>query len=555
MTNCKYLSIFVVVMLAMAQLIVGCTTEVDYTQGSEFIPSNQKMELRRRVYKHGEMREGDARDVCALSSTSLFISDSIPSTNLKNVYFGREKSDTFGLRTAGFLTQMTFSMSLDKERGWGYRPIFDSMVMALYVNGYHGDTTYKQRFEVYEVMSNDYFELPADKDTSFYINFDPVPYISKEPIFTFTFPDQDRGVYVGDSENPDTRIVLMQETPATREYVSRLMLLDNMDANGGYAVDSDSLYVPGNEKEFFERVRGVYVMPAEDNNGRGAVYSARVEESYMYLYARSRYEEDPTIIRDTVQMGYNFYIDPTKYSLTAGNVSIGTVDHNYSEVTLFDAQNIPVDDDTAPRDIVSVGYIEGMGGVVTEVMFSDEFIQSLADVVLSNSGSVVSVNQAHLSVYVEGSDYDYTVIDPWVITPIMDAAMPSMGFYADYGGLETVSDYMHSYSGSGVLAFDGNLNRSLACYTMDISNYIQSLMMKAADNLLEDGATVDLDKFSPTSEGGVSSLVKYRRFYIGPSADNLFTFNRQSVIGGDIVEEGVAGNAPITLELVYTIVK
>lgn len=555
MTNCKYLSIFVVVMLAMAQLIVGCTTEVDYTQGSEFIPSNQKMELRRRVYKHGEMREGDARDVCALSSTSLYISDSIPSTNLKNVYFGREKSDTFGLRTAGFLTQMTFSMSLDKERGWGYRPIFDSMVMALYVNGYHGDTTYKQRFEVYEVMSNDYFELPADKDTSFYINFDPVPYISKEPIFTFTFPDQDRGVYVGDSENPDTRVVLMQETPATREYVSRLMLLDNMDANGGYAVDSDSLYVPGNEKEFFERVRGVYVMPAEDNNGRGAVYSARVEESYMYLYARSRYEEDPTIIRDTVQMGYNFYIDPTKYSVTAGNVSIGTVDHDYSEVTLFDAQNIPVDDDTAPRDIVSVGYIEGMGGVVTEVMFSDEFIQSLADVVLSNSGSVVSVNQAHLSVYVEGSDYDYTVIDPWVITPIMDAAMPSMGFYADYGGLETVSDYMHSYSGSGVLAFDGNLNRSLACYTMDISNYIQSLMMKAADNLLEDGATVDLDKFSPTSESGVSSLVKYRRFYIGPSADNLFTFNRQSVIGGDIVEEGVAGNAPITLELVYTIVK
>ena len=80
-------------------------------------------------------------------------------------------------------------------------------------------------------------------------------------------------------------------------------------------------------------------------------------------------------------------------------------------------------------------------------------------------------------------------------------------------------------------------------------------MMKAADNLLEDGATVDLDKFSPTSESGVSSLIKYRRFYIGPSADNLFTFNRQAVIGGDIVEEGVAGNAPITLELVYTIVK
>ena len=49
MTNYKGVLIRFVALLVMAVAIVGCTTTVDYTMGEEFLPQNQKMELRRRV--------------------------------------------------------------------------------------------------------------------------------------------------------------------------------------------------------------------------------------------------------------------------------------------------------------------------------------------------------------------------------------------------------------------------------------------------------------------------------------------------------------------------
>ena len=76
-------------------------------------------------------------------------------------------------------------------------------------------------------------------------------------------------------------------------------------------------------------------------------------------------------------------------------------------------------------------------------------------------------------------------------------------------------------------------------------------MLAAADNLLEDGVSVDLEKFSPDNTSD-ESLVDLRRFYIGPAADAMFGFNREAVYGGD---NGIGTNpAPITLDITYTIV-
>lgn len=549
----RVLSAVVLAVLTLTTF-VGCTTTVDHTLGTEFVPSNQNLELRRRVYRAGVMSEGDCQEQCQLSTTRLYLTDSIRSSKMEYAYLGYERSDTFGVRRAGFMTQMVFGLSLDEERGWGYRPIFDSMTLSLFVNDYHGDTTYKQRFEVYEITSNDYFNLPEGRDTLFCINFDPKPYISQEPIFTFTYPDQERGVYVGDMESPGTCTITLQETSATDDYVKRLMFMTDeaLAENGDYALDKDGIYEVGNEKEFVEQVRGVYIVPAEEQSAeRGAMFSTKLSGSYLYLYARSRYEEDPTIIRDTTEMSYNFYIDP-KYDIEAGNVSFTTVDHDFSDVTLYNPSLIEASLPTLEREEVAVGFVDGMGGVVTEVMFSDEFIQSLADVVLSRPDAVVSVNKAALSVYLDGSDYDYMVIDPMLMTPIMEAAMGRLGLYTDYDNRIAITDYLYTQESSSMqLAYDGYLNRSLACYTMDMSTYVQSLMLAAADNLLEDGVSVDLEKFSPDNTSD-ESLVDLRRFYIGPAADAMFGFNREAVYGGD---NGIGTNpAPITLDITYTIV-
>lgn len=554
MMSCRRLMTMMFALVVATLTLVGCTTKVDYTLGSEFIPTDQKMEMHRRVYKDGKVyyydqaESSNKTEDISLAVTSLYHTDSIKSSNLDNIYFGHERSELYGERRAGFMSQVLFGAKLDEEYGWGYRPIFDSMQMALYITDFHGDTTRRQTFHVYEITSNDYLR----GDSIFYINFDPKEYVASEPIFTFEYPDQERGVYVGNVESPKYQYVTLRRTPATNDYVSRLMFTTDLEATGGYGKDVDKIYEQGNEEQFVDRIRGVYVTPAEPlAEGEGAMFATDVENTALVLYGRSRYEVDPTIIKDTTIMSYNFYINPVTYDVKAGNVSLSMVEHTLPETI---TSNIGVD--------VEVGYVDGMGGVVTELKFTDEFIQSLADIAncsVDNPDAVISVNQAHLSIYLEGSDYDYMSLDPITMATLMDASMPRMGLYTRYGGTDAsknnliaISDYAYTKESSVTLDYDGYMNRSLGCYTMDISTHIQSLMMAAADNVDEQGR-VKLEKFDPNNPEADMELVPYRRVYIAPAADELFGFNRQAIYGGDGIE-GMVSKAPITLELTYTIV-
>ena len=542
--NYKRLIVLVLACVVTVVMAASCTTEVDYTLGSEYVPTKQHMELKRRVYRMGEWKEGDSVKRCQLLQTRLYQTDSIASSNIEMGYFGCERSDIYGVRRAGFMTQMIFGVTLGEERGWGYRPIFDSMVLALYVQDFHGDTLKPIKFNVYEITSNDYITSAKDKkDSTFYINFDPTPYVANEPIFTFEYPNYEKGIYVGDIDNPQSCRVKLQNTAKTREYVSRLMFTSDQELaeNGGYAYDNEEIYVAGNEAKFIEKVRGVYIAPAEDVEGEGAMFATDLENSALILYARSRYEEDPTIIRDTAQMVYNFYIDPAQRDLEVGNVSINRVSHDFAGSKVADVENNPE---------VSIGYVEGMGGVVTEVWFSDEFIQSLADIALSEKDAVVSVNQARLKVYLEGSDYDPLNINPVNMGEAMNYVMERMGLYTSYGSsFVGITDYAYTFETSNSLDYDGYLNRSLAAYTMDISTYIQSLMAAAQENVDEEG-NVKLEKFQEDYTPEEESLVGYRRMYLGPEAAARFGFKRQTIYGTES-----EGAAPITLDLTYTIVR
>ena len=508
----------IALLLGMVFMIVSCTTDVDYTMGEEFIPSNQKMELRRRVYLLDKCIEGDTVG-CRLVTTRQYKSDYIPTANLTHGYFGCEQDTIYGRRTAGFMSQMLFSLSLPEDRGWGYRPIYDSMLLSLKINDFHGDTTKKHRFNIYEITSNDYLNLPEKKDTAFYANFNPEGYISEEPIFTFEFPNQDKGVYVkgGDGSN-----IRLESTNKTDDYISRLMLTTELDANGGYALDSDGIYVEGNEEKFVERIKGIYIAPADDMEG--AMFSTKLENTALLLFARGRYEEDPQIIRDTTYMIYNLYLGKSQYSGKAGNVAINTISHDYEG----SAVELDVD-----RELC---YVEGMAGAVMEVKFTDEFIESLARIFLeAGAEATLSVNQAHISFYMQHSLYDYNKLPIATLTPMMDEAMTRLGLYEDYSTRTPISDY----DGQSVqLSYDGYLNRSLACYKMDISDYVQSLMLTAAKTLEDDGS---LEKFE-------DEYINLRRFYVAPEATSMFGMKRQPLYG-------MGGDAPIKLELTYTTIK
>lgn len=130
----------------------GCT-EVDDTLGAGFAPDNQRMKTGRRTLK-------------PCFKTSLFRTEGIRTSNIRVGLMGSTLSDTFGLRTAGFYTQYTWGECPDEEKGFGYRPVFDSILLGLSVTGCGGDTTAVNTFEVYEVIDDAFLKEHADTITN-----------------------------------------------------------------------------------------------------------------------------------------------------------------------------------------------------------------------------------------------------------------------------------------------------------------------------------------------------------------------------------------------------
>jgi hypothetical protein len=115
--------------------------------------------------------------------------------------------------------------------------------------------------------------------------------------------------------------------------------------------------------------------------------------------------------------------------------------------------------------------------------------------------------------------------------------------------MEGVTDYVYTIeTSSNPLVYDGYLNRSLACYKMNISLYIQSLM-KVASEYTDSSGKVDFESFAQDSDYN-----KLRKFYLAPAAYSLYGFKRQAIYGMDGEVDGERVVAPIKLDLTYTIV-
>ena len=154
---------------------------------------------------------------------------------------------------------------------FGFRPILDSAIILLSISSYGSDTLTSQEYNVYEVVSNKYLtEKPvesgkSERDTTFYLNFDPVKagVVGDDVLFTFTFPD-------GEKTGPATTYATMKPTQKGREFINRLMLQEGT-YKGDYSIYSlDSLEqwvaefkVPGKAGAFFVLKNGKRMYPGK----------------------------------------------------------------------------------------------------------------------------------------------------------------------------------------------------------------------------------------------------------------------------------------------------
>lgn len=538
----------------------GCT-DIDTSLGSDLTLDNQSLKV-------GQMnidcREGNYFE------SRLYKSDSLNSACVSYGYLGRMGNDTFGTRWAGFYTQYVPNVYFDEDDDdfdgdipFGYMPIFDSAVLYLAIESYGGDTTIPQKYEVYEVVDDTFVYNSAD--SIFFPTFDIDPYLGDKPVFTFTFPDAKNGVYISNYS------VTMQNTDYTADFINKLMLVDLM---GDYDYE-----IYDDDEEWVEYFKGLYIRPVEDlepitAGDPGGMYAMTLSSSGFGFYGRSREQDDPTLIKDTIDMSYVFYWEDAD----AGNVSINLIDHNY-EGSMIDIADVRTSDqsyDATP--LVSTLRIEGLSGVVSQITLTEEFFEQL-DTILdaeeAETGELFTslfFNQAKLKIYMnEVSSYDYTTIDPYLVTPWMNVMPTTLGLYTDYSyyyvwaeddvdykysyvadngdddeliyvTLTGIEDYLYPYESTYTLDFGGEMNRSWGCYVMNISAHVQScwnLYLDAKEEAETNGTEINWDDVSD------------RTMYLAPTASNLNSFEYASLQAGD----GELNSAPIYLELTYTMIR
>ncbi|MEG1864739.1 MAG: DUF4270 family protein [Alistipes sp.] len=521
--------------------LTGCT-KVDDTLGSNLVPDNQQM-------KAGFVTlDGSELNPKKYIETRLFQTDSIISSNITYGYMGSMLDDTLGLRTAGFLSQYISYYKVDANY-FGYRPIFDSVQIMLSIKSYGGDTTLAQRFDVYEVTSNKYLtEKPLNiktqkRDSIFYLNFDPQKeQILGEKLFSFE---------LGDKVGPTTKAITMNPTAAGTKFIRQLMLQE------GKYKDDYSIYSPDSLAQWVEEFKGLYIKPEQDQTtmDKGAIYATELDAAGFAVYGRNRVKEDPTLIKDTIGMVYYFYDSYAKH----GNVSINSIRHDYSKATSV-ARIDPANavETNLNRPECTRAYVEGMGGVTTEITFTQEFFDKLEALLAQENQTskkdfkTFAFSQVRLSVYFPGSDYDWTKIDPSTATTMiqaMSAAPSRVGLYTDYKKLEPIADYAYTYEHSynTTLSYGGYINRSRGSFVMNITGYMQELWNSYVK-----------EKKAAAATGHQPDLTKIgkRVVYMAPEAYSLYTAQFCELQG--MVSEGSAApknNAPIRIDLAYNMIK
>ncbi len=511
----------------------GCT-HVDTSLGSDLTLNGQSLKLGELEFNGSEGNFFESR---------LYRTDSLNSAGLGSAFFGIMKNDTFGTRRSTFLTQYITASTVDEDDLFGYMPIFDSAVLFLSIDAYSGDTTISQRFEIYEIIDNSFITESAD--SIFFPDFDPTPYIDDAPVFTFTYPDARSGVYVASST------IALENTDKTADFINRLML---NDTNGEYDYE-----IYDDDEEWVEYFKGLYIRPVEEltADSQGALFSTTLSSSGFGWYGRSREEEDPTLIKDTIAMSYYFY---SSYA-EAGNISINMIEHNY-ENSLIDPSLVrSYDSPTTEEQLTTVLRVEAMAGVVSEITITPEFLYELDTILDAEEAETGEVygslffNQAKMLVYLEGVEgYDYSTINPYLITPWLNYMPTNLGLFSDYSSyyyevddvtytsLTGVADYVYAYESSYTLDFGGGLNRTWACYVFNIPAQIQVIWnsyLEAKEEAEESGSEINWDD------------VESRVMYLGPTATNLYSMQYASLQAGDTN----LNSAPIRMELTYTMLR
>ena len=135
----------------------------------------------------------------------------------------------------------------------------------------------------------------------------------------------------------------------------------------------------------------------------------------------------------------------------------------------------------------------------------------------------------------------------------MNQSIPRLGLYINYKNRTPIPDYLYSVEDSGgTLAYNGYLNRSHAYYEMDITSYVQELVNDMIE--IQPKSAEDIKEAYKKDKEEQTNKYFSHRFFIGPAANKIFTFDRSAVQGADVSMPDIT-KAAMELEITYTLIK
>ena len=231
-----------------------------------------------------------------------------------------------------------------------------------------GDTAKTQTFNVYEVTKRLYV------DSIYYLNhFDVREVIDPEPLLTFDYKLGD-GTNITKRMTSDKAVALMNRLlKATTEMY-----------------EDDSLFV--------NEYKGIYVAPADNSPRDAAALSMLTTSASMQVYAHNFTDETATTPKDTVIGSYSF--GAATYTKL---MSLNTYKHDYTGGEIDPAK---FNDTTSLGVPVSVGYVQGCGGVTSFLHFTKEFVENLKALKTSKNTAykTLVINSARIEIGIDKPD-------------------------------------------------------------------------------------------------------------------------------------------------------
>ena len=413
-------------------LLLGACTEVNDELGAGIIPPGQQFEVQFTTLQKG-------------IESYLTLSDSVATSSLDYAYFGKMTDPNYGARMKGSaLVQFEYSLRTDTIAHEDRGSKIDSLALLLGMKTLGGDTLKEQTFDVYRLR-----EI-LERDSTYYNGLDVSEFVEPRPMFTCTFKGKPRG-----ATSFDTLSLKVADAELAEKFMNDLW--------------SDTT-IYSNDSLFIALMGGLCITPSGTSPDDAAIYGLNLQwgteegpNSYLLAFGHEYPAgDDPSLVEEEVMRAFAISNNASYTSSTA----VTALDYDYSATSWGGNINLDVQSDEPLQNPVKVGYVQGMMGVSTTLELGDEFMEELR--ALRPEGCEIFINKAELKVYL--SDEDYT---------LYDSAPQRLGAYIDYPSLHSVADYNYYYEENYdvKLVYDGYLNRTQGCYTMDIALHLQQLLM------------------------------------------------------------------------------